>query len=406
MENQQKRKLSNFERLFRESKPKPPPFLGRYVLSEEETKMFIDFVVDLYYNIPIDLNRGYNEEERKILKVIRRNSHCDHIDDGKTVFLKDILKDNEPSELKEKEKMGIFDVNKVPFEKVFDVMQLTEYRYRSMTRKQMEMTEHISSSSETEEQVIQDNSYYRQSIFDLFHQSQQQENENDQLIHLNQLEMKRTKEKEQKERAAAAKCKTISYEAEQESVSIGLLMRHGIRVVLLKPWKSKGKSEKSLKANFLTIDKIIVEGKEFHFSEIIRKEQEEGEKLYSQRGNEKFRKSYEKRNFIGSTNNVLIKMLEVIGYCVVTKKSSERSVVVKMDKLISLRGNGIEINAKEKISDYGIRLNTKWRDIFDCSVDKRESPFEFGYEHINDIFPLGENCGTELLNWIEQKIRN
>ena len=159
-----------------------------------------------------------------------------------------------------------------------------------------------------------------------------------------------------------------------------------------------------MKANFLTIDKIIVEGKEFRFSEIIRKEQEEGEKLYSQRGNEKFRKLYEKRNMITVTNNVLLEMLEVIGYDIYSKISTERNVVMKMEKMISVRGNGIEIKSREEISEYGIRLNSKWREIFDCSVDKREMPFEFGFEHINDIFPLGKNCGIELLHWIEQRL--
>ena len=126
--------------------------------------------------------------------------------------------------------------------------------------------------------------------------------------------------------------------------------------------------------------------------------------MYSQRGNEKFRKSYEKRNMITVTNNVLLEMLRMIGYSVITKKSTERSVVMKMEKIISVRGNGIEIKTREEVSDYGIRLNRKWREIFDCSVDKREMPFEFGYEHINDIFPLGKNYGTELLYWIEQRL--
>ena len=205
-----------------------------------------------------------------------------------------------------------------------------------------------------------------------------------------------------KEIQAIAKRISMSFEGEQESLSIGLLMRHGIRFVLLKPRKIKVHEKNSIDALFMKIQEIHVGTKKYNFDEIIKKNVNEGNLIPKIETFQKRKVKYQKRNIISATNNFLIDLLKKIGYKIEFKNSRKTSCVLKMNRMFSIYGNNIEIKNNKMISEFGMKINKKLKNIFEKNSLKREMPFEFGYENISEFFDESESFDLLIEDFIHE----
>ena len=75
-----------------------------------------------------------------------------------------------------------------------------------------------------------------------------------------------------KEKIAESKRQSCSFEAEQECLLLGILARHGMRFVLLKPRKMNVSSASSLEAFFIRVQSIIIGTDFFRLDDLIADE--------------------------------------------------------------------------------------------------------------------------------------
>ncbi|BFU25076.1 hypothetical protein EHI8A_022900 [Entamoeba histolytica HM-1:IMSS-B] len=203
---------------------------------------------------------------------------------------------------------------------------------------------------------------------------------------------------------AQAKRISTSYEGEQECLCMALLMRHGVNFVLLKPRKIKQKNSKSLAALFMTIDEIHIGQQRFKFSELIHNEINEAEKTITSIADSRKTK-YRKRNLVSATNNFLYEMLKSIGYNTSLKSTRATHYVIKMKRIKSISGFGVDYQTWKDISLIGQQINQKFRSEFEDLNTKREMPVLFQFHQISSLmFPdiSGKILDSLLIDFIFQ----
>ncbi|BFU24554.1 hypothetical protein EHI8A_045260 [Entamoeba histolytica HM-1:IMSS-B] len=196
-----------------------------------------------------------------------------------------------------------------------------------------------------------------------------------------------------------AKRISASFEGEQEALCIYLLMSHGVKFTLLKPRKTHTGTENDPEALFFTIETIHFGEYEVLFNYITDQIIINEEKQISPE--KKDRKKYEKRNVISSTNNFLTDLLIHLGYSINFKKTRSTRIIVKMKRVSSLKGNGINLECTSSISRFGKLINHTIRDIFDQADIKREEPIFFDYNKLGICF----RTFSDRLNDVTEYIR-
>ena len=196
------------------------------------------------------------------------------------------------------------------------------------------------------------------------------------------------------------KREAISFEGEFESFLIGLLMRHGVEFVVLKPHKIKRVGKHSLHAIFLTIDEIEVNSKTYSFQQFINHKIIESEKQIESERLGKHRKKYYKRNLISSTINFLTEIISSIGYTIQWRKTRKTRFVMKMNRVTSISGYNLMKYTTKDISSIGQEINNIFLGLFSTDNElKRNEPLMFSYdmiEHIDSIFPKGINLEKKI----------
>ncbi|EKE38908.1 hypothetical protein ENUP19_0095G0014 [Entamoeba nuttalli] len=195
-----------------------------------------------------------------------------------------------------------------------------------------------------------------------------------------------------------AKRISTSFEGEQEALCISLLMSHGVKFTLLKPRKTHTGTENDPEALFFTIQTIHFGDYEVLFNYITDQIIINEEKQISPE--KKDRKKYEKRNVISSTNNFLTDLLRHLGYSIKFKKTRSTSIIVKMNRVSSLVGNGICLEDTSSISQLGKMINHKIRDIFDQADIKREEPIFFDYNKLGICFRTFGDRSNDITQYI------
>ena len=222
----------------------------------------------------------------------------------------------------------------------------------------------------------------------------------DKIIHKNGEMQKRreddileTKKQKERERVANAKRKTVSFEGEQESLCLGLLMRHGLRFVLLKPRKLNIGDVNSLNAIFMTIQKIHIGEHMIDFNDLIQNDIDKVDEYLEENEMTKSNRNYHlKKNLICSTNNFLSELLLRIGYNIdFNTNNSTKNFIIQLKRIVSISGKGMNLIDKSSVSEMGIQVNKRFKTIFQLNVKKSETPYEFGYEHVNELFDRSDN---------------
>ncbi|ELP90762.1 hypothetical protein EIN_026010 [Entamoeba invadens IP1] len=207
-----------------------------------------------------------------------------------------------------------------------------------------------------------------------------------------------TKTKEPNKLALAKRIST-SFEGEQEALCISLLIRHGVEFTLLKPRKTHTNKETSKDAIFYTISQIHFPSQNVtvDFQEIIAKIVKDSNKAIPD--SKKDKSKYEKRNAISATNNFMSEILLRLNYTLTYRKTRGTSIILKMNRINSIVGNGINLTSKA-ISDMGRLLNSSFRAVFNTANIKRESPIKFGMEHVMKFFEVSTLLPTQVKEYI------
>ena len=208
-----------------------------------------------------------------------------------------------------------------------------------------------------------------------------------------------------RDRIAEAKRQSISFEVEQESMLIALLARHGVKFVLLKPRKLKSTATIYLDALFVKIKQIIIGNQKFEFDQLIKEEMLAGDRIIDENETSQKRSKYTKRNLVSCTNNFLSELLSKIGYELRFKKSRMTSNVLKMNRLASIHGNGIQFRTLQEMKNVGIAVNKMIKNRF-ISIDiKRDTPLEFCYDDFKEFVSQHIPHDSILQNYIVSRCK-
>ena len=220
-------------------------------------------------------------------------------------------------------------------------------------------------------------------------------------------EMKEMKQPKQKKTKVEAKRQSMSFDGEQETLSIALLMRHGIQFVLTKPRILKKSENRQIESVFITIHEIIIGKQHILFDQIIKERITEGEEvLIGCCGKQRIK--YQKRNLISITNNFLCELLNEMGYLIGYKKNRETHSVVKMNRIVSITGHKIEIESRSKVKEIGFETNKIICDIFikEASKNTKLKYYTFTSEYIQSIFSDSIQNFDKMMNYIIQVGKN
>lgn len=156
-------------------------------------------------------------------------------------------------------------------------------------------------------------------------------------------------------KTTVAKRISVEFEGEQETFLMSILARNGIVFYVSTPRK------RSKNSQFLNIVYVDVEGQFYDFgllvNALIQAENKEIEV------NEKNYQKYVKRNITSATNNILIMMVQALGWSAQFKKTRDAERTLKMNRLDYLCYGNQVINSTT-IAELGSELNHQLKDQF------------------------------------------
>lgn len=163
-------------------------------------------------------------------------------------------------------------------------------------------------------------------------------------------------------KTTAAKRISVEFEGEQETFLMSILAQNGIVFYVSTPRK------RSKNSQFLDIVYVDVEGQIYDFGLLVNALiQAENKEIGA---NEKNYQKYVKRNITSATNNILIMMVQSLGWSAQFKNSRDAERTLKMNRLDYLC-NGNQIINSTAIAELGSQLNHQLKDQF-CDL-KRET---------------------------------
>ncbi|KAL7719696.1 Uncharacterized protein QTN25_003391 [Entamoeba marina] len=168
---------------------------------------------------------------------------------------------------------------------------------------------------------------------------------------------------QRKNKFTQAKRISVSFEGEQETVLMAILCQYGISFTIQCPRK------RSDTCQFVDIKNITIENQTYDLVSYIEHMIVESGKQIDQ--SEKNYMKYNKRNHIAATNNLLIDLVELLGWRVHLKNSKDAEVTLKM-KRINVLSIGSNTITGEDISAFGMALNTELKNY--VKGNKRDTP--------------------------------